>query len=76
MSENYDLETPFVLQCGRVLIGWSRVSTRAQHATAQVDALTRAGCARVFVDTASGTLATRPQLSRALAPDEAAGAWR
>ena len=48
------------------LIGYARVSTRDQHAAAQTDALTRAGCTRIFTDTASGTLATRPELTRAL----------
>jgi DNA invertase Pin-like site-specific DNA recombinase len=48
-------------------IGYARVSTRDQDPQAQVDALERAGCARVFVDHgASGRLARRPELDRAL----------
>ena len=47
-------------------IGYGRVSTRDQNPAAQHDALTAAGCDPVFVDKASGTLANRPALERAL----------
>ena len=50
-----------------VLVGYARVSTRDQHAAAQHDALSAAGCAKVFTDTASGRLATRPALEQVLA---------
>lgn len=47
-------------------VGYGRVSTREQNPDHQVDALTAAGCDRVFVDKASGKLASRPQLDNAL----------
>ena len=47
-------------------IGYGRVSTREQNPDAQHDALTGAGCGKVFVDKASGKLARRPELDKAL----------
>ena len=54
-------------------IGYGRVSTRDQHPEAQEDALRAAGCDMVFLDTASGKLARRPELDRALLSANRAG---
>ena len=47
-------------------IGYGRVSTRDQNPDGQRDALTAAGCDEIYVDKASGRLASRPELERAL----------
>lgn len=47
-------------------VGYARVWTREQHAEGQTDVLDASGCEKVFVDHASGTLATRPALTEAL----------
>ncbi|MCM3924007.1 recombinase family protein [Frankia sp. AiPs1] len=47
-------------------VGYGRVSTRDQHPEAQHDALQAAGCDEIFIDKASGKLARRPELDRAL----------
>ena len=44
--------------------GYARVSTVGQTADLQRDALEKAGCDRLFVDTASGAKAHRPELDR------------
>lgn len=54
-------------------IGYGRVSTRDQNPAAQHDALTAAGCDPVYVDTASGALAARPELDKALLSANRAG---
>lgn len=61
------------------LIGYARVSTADQNLDLQTDALQEAGCARIFTDKASGTLADRPQLSAALdymRPGDTLTVWR
>ena len=47
-------------------IGYARVSTRDQNPDGQTDALEAAGCDKIFVEHASGTLAKRPALTEAL----------
>lgn len=48
------------------MIGYARVSTDDQEAQLQHDALTGAGCARIFTDKASGKNTNRPELTAAL----------
>ena len=49
-----------------MLIGYARVSTQDQNLDFQIDALTKAGCHRLFDDKVSGSRAERPGLARAL----------
>ena len=61
------------------LIGYARVSTIEQNTDLQRDALAGAGCVRVFVDTASGAIQTRPELERCLdhlRPGDTLVVWR
>jgi DNA invertase Pin-like site-specific DNA recombinase len=48
------------------LLGYARVSTTDQQPQLQVDALERAGCYRIFTETASGAHTDRPTLAKVL----------
>jgi DNA invertase Pin-like site-specific DNA recombinase len=49
-----------------MLIGYARVPRRNKKDNAQKDALMKAGCNKIFTDTASGLQSDHPQLRRAL----------
>ena len=60
-------------------IGYARVSTHEQNLDLQNDALTSAGCEKVFVDKTSGAKQTRPGLQRvmdSIRPGDALVVWR
>jgi len=49
-----------------MLVGYARVSTSDQSLDLQTDALTAAGCERIYTDEASGAAPDRPGLAQAL----------
>src|SRR4051812_43565396 len=49
-----------------MLVGYARVSTADQTLDLQLDALQKAGCAKIFTDTASGAKAEREGLEEAI----------
>ena len=62
-----------------MMLGYARVSTDEQDHALQLDALRAAGCERVFVETASGARADRPELAKLLEqarPGDQACVWR
>ena len=48
------------------LIGYARVSTTEQHLHLQQDALSAAGCLKIYTDTISGAKSERKGLTEAL----------
>jgi DNA invertase Pin-like site-specific DNA recombinase len=48
-----------------MLIGYARVSTQDQNLDLQIDALTNAGCKKIFHEKTSGNRAERPEFSKA-----------
>jgi DNA invertase Pin-like site-specific DNA recombinase len=61
------------------LIGYARISTGDQNLDLQRDALTKAGCQRIFEDTGSGALTSRPELEHVLdhlRPGDTLVVWR
>ena len=62
-----------------MLIGYARVSTIEQNLDLQIDALKKAGCEKIFQDTASGAIKERKALEEALAylrPGDTLVVWR
>src|SRR5512146_2164172 len=62
-----------------MLVGYARVSTPEQTLALQQEALTKAGCERLFTDTASGSHVVRPGLDEALGfvrPGDTLVVWR
>jgi DNA invertase Pin-like site-specific DNA recombinase len=55
-----------IKKAGDMLVGYARVSTHDQNLDLQRDALTKAGCERIFEDRASGARDDRPGLTAAL----------
>ena len=49
-----------------MLIGYARVSTQDQNLTLQLEALTKAGCEKIFDDKISGSHSERPGLVKAM----------
>jgi DNA invertase Pin-like site-specific DNA recombinase len=49
-----------------MLVGYARVSTNEQNLDLQKDALEKAGCERMYVEHASGSRTSRPELDKAL----------
>lgn len=48
-----------------MLIGYARVSTQDQNLDLQIDALSNAGCKKIFHEKTSGSRAERPEFSKA-----------
>ena len=62
-----------------MIVGYARVSTRDQSPTLQLDALTAAGCERIFSENASGAQRDRPELKAALdylRPGDTLAVWK
>ena len=62
-----------------MFIGYARISTTDQTLALQRDALERAGCDKIFTDTASGSIADRKGLEDAISqlrPGDALVVWR
>ena len=58
-----------------LVLGYARVSTLEQNEDLQKDALTAAGCDRLYVDKASGKVGPRPALDALLDQLRAGTPW-
>src|SRR5262245_38180443 len=62
-----------------MLIGYARVSTPDQNLNLQIDALKKAGCERIFSETASGIKSDRSELNSTLSfarPNDTIVVWK
>ena len=62
-----------------MVVGYGRVSTNDQSLDLQTDALTAAGCGRLFIEKVSGKLEQRPELDKMLAilkPGDTVVVWK
>lgn len=62
-----------------MLVGYCRCSTADQNLNLQIDALTKAGCKKIFQDVASGSIDDRRGLQQALEylkPGQTLAVWR
>ena len=62
-----------------MLVGYARISTVDQNFDLQIDALKKAGCEKIFQDTASGSISDRKILNEAieyLRPGDTLVVWR
>lgn len=62
-----------------MLIGYARISTSDQNVDLQIDALEKAGCERIFAETASGVRTERAALADALSharPQDVFVVWK
>jgi predicted site-specific integrase-resolvase len=72
MNQNWSIEIRRLFRCinqvhkDLMIYGYARVSTDGQSVEAQVRQLTKAGCKKVFRETASGVKIDRTQLRKTL----------